>query len=176
MRNVAAHEEAMGWSRQDAPEHLAALSVSLVGSKSARPSRSHRPTSLMSRGALGVMAQDFVLSSSVPSHYGSLMNHDEIRDELLSSARRWAQISVDASDVPRLTTARGGNVGTPGPPRTPGGLSRGPDGSPGTGQLPQLGARHRHRGDGLPVGVPPQPHGQEQQAVVSQGRGVASAS
>lgn len=43
-----------------------------------------------------------------------------------------------------------------------GARSRGPDGSPGAGHLTRLGARGRHRGDGLPVGVPPQPYGQEQ--------------
>jgi hypothetical protein len=50
---------------------------------------------------------------------------------------------------------------------------RGPDGSPGTDQLTQLGAHRRHRRDGLPVGMPPQPSGQEQQA--AQGNGVTGA-
>lgn len=41
----------------------------------------------------------------------------------------------------------------------------------GAGQLPQLGARRRCRGGGLPVGVPPQAYGQVQQAA-AQVRGV----
>ncbi|MFC9931858.1 hypothetical protein [Streptomyces sp. NPDC127190] len=40
--------------------------------------------------------------------------------------------------------------------------SRGPNGSEGAGQVAQLGACRQHR-DGLPVGVPPQPYGQNQQ-------------
>ncbi len=38
--------------------------------------------------------------------------------------------------------------------------SRGSDGSVGAGEVAQLGACRRHRGDGFPVGVPPQPYGQ----------------
>lgn len=40
--------------------------------------------------------------------------------------------------------------------------SRGPDGSVGAGEVAQLGACRRYRGGGFPVGVPPQPYGQEQ--------------